>query len=185
MRVLRRYPPAGRLLLLAVLLFPAASGRSLGQESPWWAGLYAESCGFSERTGLPAAEYLAFGAFIEPLSLPLLNPSLYCGLLLPVAPFRDGGTRYQIAGELTLFDLEVRALERCFYTSLCWSPALGTELLVEPDFHDFSFTLLLAPLRVRAADALISVGSVQLFMEPGFRLRGWGFALFKTAVFLL
>jgi hypothetical protein len=174
-----------RILLVLVLLLPAGRSEALGARKPWWTGLYAGTCGFSEATGLPEAEYLATGIFIEPLSIRLLNPALFCGILLPIAPFQVEGVRFQFGGELTLVDLQARALKDYFYNTICFSPALGAEYLLSPDLRSASFDLSISPLRFRAGDGVFTVCSLHLFLDQGPRFGGWGLMLFKAALFLL
>lgn len=179
-------PIGARALVLLALLLPAAESRGAGgagAEKPWLAGLYAGACGFSPRTAPPAAEYLAAGLFAEPLPVRRLNPLLSAGLLLPIAPFRPDAIYWQVGGELALFDLPIAGLKRRFYSSACWSPAAGAGWLSGPRLRPGAFSLLLAPLRLRAADGLFSFGELQVFLAEGARPDGWGLTLFKAAVF--
>jgi len=171
--------------LLPFLLLPAAGGHGAGGQKPWLAGMYAEFCGFSPGTGLPAATYLAAGLFGEPLALPVLNPALSCGLLLPVAPPASEGIRLQIAGELTIVDLPAAFVKRRFYISGCFSPALGAQYLFQPETRAGSFSVVFSPLRFRAADAVFSFCSFQLFLAESAQPAGWGLTLFRAALFLL
>jgi len=171
------------LLLLALFLLVTPAG-ALGAEKPWFGGLYTGFCGFSEQTRLPAAEYLAIGLFAEPLAIHVLNPALSCGFLLPLAPANSEGLRMQVALELTLVDLPASFLKNRFYISSCWSPGLGVECLITSDFHAARFAILAAPLRCRVGDGVFTIGSIQLFLDKGARLPGWGIMVFKASLFL-
>ena len=46
------------LLIVFVLFLTGAQGHGLGQDKPWWGGLYLGAAGYSEQSGLPASEYL-------------------------------------------------------------------------------------------------------------------------------
>jgi hypothetical protein len=171
--------------LLPFLLLPAPWGHGVGAQKPWLAGVYAGFCGFSPATGLPAAAYLATGLFGEPLAIPVLNPALSCGLLLPVAPPVGEGFRLQFAGELTLVDLPAAVVKRRFYVSTCYSPALGVQYLFHPVVRAGSFSVVLSPLRFRAADGVFAFCSFQLFLAEDAQPAGWGVTLFRAALFLL
>ena len=173
------------LLVVLLLLVPVGRGEALGAKKSWWIGLYAESCGFSEATRLPEAEYLATGVFCEPFSIRVFNPALFCGILLPIAPFQGEGVRFQLGGELTLIDLPAEALQDFFYNTICLSPALGAECLLKPDLSSALFDVIISPLRFRAGDGVFTLCSLHLFLEPGPRFGGWGFMLFKAALYLL
>lgn len=179
---MRRVPVI--LLLFLSLFIPANESCALGAEKPWFGGLYTGFCGFSEQTGLPAAEYLAVGLFAEPLNNPVLNPALLCGVLIPLSPANTGGMRVQVAGELTIFDLPVSFLKDRFYITSCWSPGVGAEYLFYFNSSTSSFSVLIAPFRFRVGDGVFTFGSIELFLSVGVELRGWGFTLFKTALFL-
>ena len=172
------------VLAAALLVLPAARAPGLGTEKPWLGGVYAGTCGFSEPTGLPAAEYLAVGLFLEPFSLPALNLAAGGGFLLPLAPWGVDGVRLQLMGDLTIVDVPAPGLERIFYNSLCWSPGVGAELLVSLDFATASFALLVSPLRFRAGDGVFTLCSAHLFLEPGPALAGWGLTLFQASLFI-
>jgi hypothetical protein len=172
------------LLLLLCLFFPANETCALGAEKPWFGGLYTGFCGFSEQTGLPAGEYLAAGLFAEPINIPALNPALLCGVLIPLSPANTGGMRVQVAGELTIVDLPVSFLKNRFYISSDWSPGVGAHYLFTFDSRASWFSVLIAPLRFRTGDAVFTVGSIELFIAANAGLQGWGFTLFKAALFL-
>jgi hypothetical protein len=172
------------LLLLLSLFFPGNETCALGVEKPWFGGLYTGFCGFSEQTGLPAAEYLVAGLFAEPLSISVFNPALLGGVLIPLSPANTGGMRVQIAGELTIVDLPVSFLKNRFYITSCWSPGVGAQYLFAFDHRPDSFSVLIAPFRVRVGDGVFTFGSIELFLSDGVELQGWGFTLFKAALFL-
>jgi len=172
------------LLLLLSLFFSVNETSALGAEKPWFGGLYTGFCGFSEKTGLPAAEYLAAGLFAEPLSIPVLNPALLCGVLLPMSPADIGGMRVQVAGELTIVDLPVSFLKKRFYITSCWSPGVGAHYQFTFHQRTSAFSVLIAPLRFRVGDGVFTFGSIELFLFRGAELQGWGFTLFKAALFL-
>jgi hypothetical protein len=169
------------LLYLLVWAFPA---NSLGAEKPWFGGIYTSFRGFSEQTGLPAAEYMAVGLFAEPLAIHILNPALGIGLLLPLSPSTDGGLRLQLALDLTLADIPVSFLKNRFYLSSFWSPGLEAECLIPFDFDTARFALVGSPLRARSGDAVFTVASVALLLDQEARLKGWGITLFKASLFL-
>ena len=179
---MRRIPVT--LLLLLSLFFPANEISALGADKPWFGGLYTGFCGFSEQTGLPEAEYLAAGLFAEPLSIPVLNPALLCGVLLPLSPADIYGMRVQVAGELTIVDLPVSLLKKRFYITSCWSPGVGAHYLFTFDRRTSAFSVLIAPLRFRVGDGVFTFGSIELFLFRGAESQGWGFTLFKAALFL-
>lgn len=172
------------LMLSLSLLFSVNEARALGAEKPWFGGLYTGFCGFSEQTELPAAEYLAAGLFAEPLSIPVLNPALLCGVLIPLSPADIDGMRVQVAGELTIVDLPVSFLKNRFYITGCWSPGVGAQYQFTFDRRTSAFSVLIAPLRFRAGDGIFTFGSIELFLFRGVELQGWGFTLFKAALFL-
>jgi hypothetical protein len=172
------------LLLLLSLLVSVKELSAVGADKPWFGGVYTGFCGFSKQTGLPAAEYLAIGLFAEPLSIPVLNPALFCGVLFPVAPPNTDGMRVQIAGELTIFDLPVSFLKNRFYITSSWSPGVGAQYLFAFDHRPSSFSALIAPFRVRVGDGVFTICSIELFLARGVGLQGWGFTLFKTSLFL-
>jgi hypothetical protein len=179
---MRRIPVI--LLLLLCLFFPADETCALGAEKPWFGGLYTGFCGFSEQTGPPAGEYLTAGLFAEPLNIPVLNPALLCGVLIPLSPANTGGMRVQVAAELTIVDLPVSFLKNRFYITSCFSPGVGAQYLFALDYSTSAFSVLIAPLRIRVGDGVFTVGSIELFLEEGTGARGWGFTLFKAALFL-
>lgn len=172
------------LLLFFCLFFPATETRALGAQKPWFGGLYTGFCGFSEKTGLPAAEYLAAGLFAEPLNIPVLNPALFCGVLIPLSPANIGGMRVQVAGELSIVEFPVSFLKNRFYITSCFSPGVGAHYLFALDYSTSAFSVLIAPLRVRVGDGVFTIGSIELFLAEGTGVRGWGFTLFKAALFL-
>jgi hypothetical protein len=172
------------LSILLSLLAWAAPADALGAEKPWFGGVYSGFSGFSEQTGLPAAEYLALGLFAEPLAIHVLNPALCVGLLLPLSPATDGALRLQFALDLTLVDIPVSFLKNRFYLSSCWSPGLGAECLVPFDFATARFAFVAAPLRARVGDGTFTIASVALLLDQEARLQGWGITLFKASLFL-
>jgi hypothetical protein len=172
------------LLLLLSLFFPVSESCALGADKPWFGGLYAGFCGFSEQTGLAAAEYLSAGLFAEPLNISVLNPALFLGILVPLSPANSGGMHVQVGGELTIVDLPVSFLKNRFYIASCWSPGVGAQCLFAFDHRTSSFSVLIAPFRVRVGDGVFSFGSIELFIAEGTGLQGWGFTLFKAALFL-
>jgi hypothetical protein len=181
-----RYVRVSRLLTLLALvsLFTSPSAESLGTEKPWFGGLYAGTCGFSESTGLPAAEYCSVGLFIEPLSLPAFNPALHAGVLLPITPWDKRGVRWQLGGELSIFDLPAPRLKHLFYNEINWSPGTGAEALANLDFSAASVNVLIAPLRFRAGDGVFSLCTAHLVFDPAKGFAGWGITLFRAALFL-
>ena len=172
------------LVLLLCLFSPANETFALGAQKPWFGGLYTGFCGFSGQTGLPAAEYLVAGLFAEPLNLPVLNPALFCGALVPLSPANTGGMGIQVAGELTVVDLPISSVKNRFYISGCWSPGVGAEYLFIFEHRSSAISLLVAPLRYRVGDGVFTFGSIELFLSDGVELQGWGFTLFKAALFL-
>ena len=173
-----------KMMIVIILLFPAVKSGALGTEKPWWIGIYAGTCGFSENTGLPEAEYLSAGIFVEPLSVHVFNPALKCGVIFPVAPCRKEGVLFQFGGELTLVDIPSSVLRDRFYAAMCISPAVGADYLVSTDFQSVSFDVSIAPLRFRAGDGVLTLCSLHVFIieSPGF--EGWGLVLFEAALFL-
>ncbi|MBN1836274.1 MAG: hypothetical protein JW820_10515, partial [Spirochaetales bacterium] len=129
---MRRAVPA--LRILTVLIVSAVPAAALGPEKPWFGGVYSGFSGFSSQTGLPAAEYLSVGLFAEPLAVPVLNPALGVGVLLPFSPCTEGALRLQFILDLTLADVPVSFLQKRFYLASRWSPGLSAECLVPFDF---------------------------------------------------
>jgi hypothetical protein len=175
---------AAASLALLSLVLAAAPVRALGAEKPWFGGVYSGFSGYSEATGLPAAEYMAFGLFAEPLAIAFLNPALHCGLMFPLSPATSGGLHLQVALDLTIADIPAAFLKRRFYLTSRWSPGVGAECLVPIDFADAHFALLVSPLRVRAGDGTFTIASVELFLDREARFQGWGITLFKASLFL-
>ena len=175
---------AVRAFALLSLLVGAVPANPLGVEKPWFGGVYTSFRGFSEQTGLPAAEYLTVGLFAEPLAIHVLNPALGIGLLVPLSPATDGGLRLQLALDLTLVDIPVSFLKNRFYLSSSWSPGLEAECLVPFDFATACFTLVVSPLRARTGDGMFTIASVALLLDQEARLQGWGITLFKASLFL-
>ena len=181
-----RYVRVSTLLVYLALasLFAPPPAEPLGAEKPWFGGLYAGTCGFSESTGLPAAEYWSIGLFVEPLSLPALNPALHAGILLPISPWDKTGVRWQLGGEISIFDLPVPGLKHLFYNEIHWSPGTGAEALASIDFSTVSVAVLIAPLRFRAGDGVFSICTGHLVIDPAEGFAGWGITLFRAALFL-
>lgn len=177
-------PMRNAALILSLLLWAAPCGRCLGEAKPWTGGFYTESGGYAEPSLLPAASCLSFGLFLEPLALPALNPAVFAGLLLPVAPFRPEALALRGGLTLTLFDARLSWLQRTFYAALAWSPALGAGLLYRPDGSVLRFALNAAPLRLRAGDALFTLCSPELLLDAQGSALGWGLVLFQAALFL-
>lgn len=171
-------------LLLAILLSAAPPGRCLGEARPWSGGLFLESSGYAEAAFLPAAACLGVGLFLEPLSLPALNPAAFAGLLLPVAPCRPDALCLRAGLALSLFEARLSWLRRTFYAALAWSPALGAGLLWRMDGSGLRFTLAASPLRLRAGDALFTIGGLELLLDAQGSALGWGLVLFQAALFL-
>jgi hypothetical protein len=172
------------LLIAALLLLSGVRSHSLGHDKPWWGGLYVGTAGFSRQSGLPDSEYLSFGVFVEPLDIRMFNPALFLGTITAIAPPQPQGLRYQLTGELTLFDLPAATLSKFFFENLCWSPGLAVECLLSRDLGSSAWALLLSPLRIRTGDGLFTVCALQLFIEPPFAFGGWGIVLFRTALFI-
>lgn len=177
--------PALLVLLALLALLSAANAGALGPRKPWFGGVYAGFCGFSEPTDLPAAAYLEAGVFVEPFAARFLNPALSCGLLLPVSPPEPEGLRLQLGAELSLLDLPAPLIKRRFYSSGAFSPAVGGEYLLHPGTGAQSFAVVFSPLRFRVADAVFSLGSLRLFLGERGRPAGWGLTLFRAALFVL
>jgi hypothetical protein len=171
------------VLLLTLLLSTAPPGRCLGEAKPWAGGFFVESGGFAEPSFLPAAGCLGAGLFLEPLALPALNPAVFAGVLLPVAPFQADDLSLRAGAMLTLFDARLPWLPQTFYAALRWSPALGAGLLYRLDGSELRFTLAVSPLRIRAGDAVFTIGSLELLIDAQGSGRGWGAVLFQAALF--
>jgi hypothetical protein len=171
-------------LLLSLLLWAAPFGRCLGEAKPWAGGFFAESGGYAEPSFLPSATCLSAGLFLEPLALPALNPAVSAGILLPVAPYQADALVLRANLALTLFDARLSWLRRTFYAALAWSPAVGAGLLYRLDGSVFRFTLSASPLRLRAGDAVFTLCSPELLLDPQGSPRGWGLGLFQAALFL-
>ena len=140
--------------------------------------------GFSGDTGLPAAEYWSAGLFLEPLSLPVLNPALHAGVLLPISNWDRRGVRWQLGGELSVVEVPAPLLKPLFYNEINWSPGTGVEALVLPDFSAATAAVLIAPLRFRAGDGVFSLCAAYLLFELSEGYVGWGITLFRAALFL-
>jgi len=171
------------VLFLTLLLSATPSGRCLGQAKPWAGGFFVESSGFAEPSLLPPAGCLGAGLFLEPLALPALNPAVFAGVLLPVAPYRAEDLSLRAGATLTLFDAPLPWLHQTFYAALRWSPALGAGLLYRFDGSALRFTLAASPLRIRAGDAVFTIGSLELLVDAQGSGRGWGAVLFQAALF--
>jgi len=172
------------LLVLGLLgcLVPALVS-ALGQDKPWFGGIYTQSSGYSTETGLPAAAWFGAGLFLEPFGFRALNPALAAGVLLPVSPFQAQAARLQVSAWLSLYDFELPLLKRTFYAALRWSPAVGAEYQLGLAHGDMSWALLAAPLRIRAGAAVVTLGEIQLFLRPE-PPQGWGVGLFQAMLFL-
>jgi hypothetical protein len=169
---------------LFVLLVPGAAAGGLGPAKPWYGGMYVQTSGYSESTGLPAASWFGAGVFFEPLDIPVLNPLLAAGLVLPVAPCRASATRLELTGELTLFDSRLPLLAWVSYAALRWSPAVGLDFQLSLADGESSWSLLAFPVRIRAGDAIFTLGGVQLFFQGRDPWEAWGVVLFKAMLFL-
>jgi hypothetical protein len=171
-------------LFLTVLLAVPTHGRCLGQDKPWSGGFFLESSGYADPALLPAAGCLGTGLFLEPLAIPALNPCVLAGILLPVAPCRGDAAALRAALALTLFDARLGWLRRTFYAALAWSPALEAGLLYRTDGSCLRFTLAASALRLRAGDAMFTIGSLHLLLDGRGSPKGWGLVLFQAALFL-
>ena len=171
-------------VLLSLFLAAAAQGDCLGEAKPWAGGFSIETCGFSDTGLLPAAGCLSAGLFLEPFAWPAFNPAIFSGILLPVAPFQKEALALRLGAELTLFDTPAPWLRQAFYTALRWSPALGAGMLYRLDGSALRFTLAASPLRIRAGDAVFTLGGLELLFDAEGSARGWGAVVFKAALFL-
>jgi len=109
-------------------LGPLVCLSGLGQNKPWFGGMYTQTSGYSAETGLPAAAWFGAGLFIEPLSFQPSTPPFSAGLLLPAAPLQASAARLQISAALTVYDFELPLLKTHLLRRPALEPAVGLNI---------------------------------------------------------
>jgi hypothetical protein len=168
--------------LLLMALFPAMAG----PRPPWTGGIVVSTRGFSEDSSFLPGEYVDLGVFLDPLQLPILNPSASLRWVLPLFPFAPDRSLVSLGVELDLVLFRPHPLQGLIAQASALAPSIGASWLWDPGTGQFQAGMQVTAniLRIRTGDARYSFLSPELLLDGDYAIVGWGLHLFDFSYFM-
>jgi hypothetical protein len=172
--------------MMTVLLLAAFHTAAAGPRTPWTGGMVVSTRGFSADSAFLPGEYFDLGVFLDPLQLPVLNPSASLHWILPLFPFAPGRSLVALGLELDLVLIRPHPLQGLLAQATALAPSMGIAWLWDPQAGAFQDGMQLTAnlLRLRTGDARYAFLSPELLLDGDFSISGWGLHLFDFSYFM-